>query len=47
VAGRQLNNSGKYDDVRNLTEEELMWIAAGGLEKTEQKSGKGHVSNTE
>jgi hypothetical protein len=40
VADPQLNNSGKYDNRRNLTDEELMWIAAGGLEKKEQKSGK-------
>ena len=47
AGGVQPNYSGKYDDVRNLTNEELMWIAAGGLEKTGQKSGKGYVSNTE
>jgi hypothetical protein len=47
VAGLQSNNSGKYDKVRNLTDEELEWIACAGLEKTEQKSGKGHVSNAE
>jgi hypothetical protein len=34
VARPQPNNSGKYD----LTDEELMRIAAGGLEKTEQES---------
>jgi hypothetical protein len=47
VAGPQLNNSGKYDKVKNLTDEELMWIAAAALEKMEQESGEGHVSNTE
>jgi hypothetical protein len=38
VAGPLPNNSGKYDNVRNLTEEELMRIVAAGLEKTEQES---------
>jgi hypothetical protein len=47
VAGPQPNNSGKYDKVKNLTDEELMWIAAAALDKTEQESGEGHVSNTE
>jgi Family of unknown function (DUF5681) len=47
VAGPQPNNSGKYDP-KHLTDEELMrMIAAAGLEKTEQESGKGHVSNTD
>jgi hypothetical protein len=35
VAGLHPNNSGKYDNVRNLTDEELMRIIAAGLEKTE------------
>jgi hypothetical protein len=34
VAGSQPNNSGKYDDINNLTDEELMRILAAGLEKT-------------
>jgi hypothetical protein len=34
VAGPQPNNSGKYDDLGNLTDEELMRIIAAGLEKT-------------
>jgi Family of unknown function (DUF5681) len=34
VAGPQHNNSGKYDAV-HLTDEELMRIAAAGLEKAE------------
>jgi hypothetical protein len=46
LAGSQPNNSGKYD-VRNFTDEELMMFIAAGLEKSEQESGKGHVSNTE
>jgi hypothetical protein len=33
VAGPQPNNSGKYDDLNNLTDEELMRIAAAGLKK--------------
>ena len=37
-APHQSIDSGKNDDVRNLTDEELMKIAAGGLEKTEQES---------
>ena len=47
VAGPQPNNSGKYDKFKNLTDEELMWIAAAALEKMEQESGEGHVSNTD
>jgi Family of unknown function (DUF5681) len=47
VAGSEPNNPGKYDDVKTLTTEELMRIAAGGLEKAEQEDGKGRVSNTE
>jgi hypothetical protein len=35
VAGLQPNNSGKYDDVNNLTDEELTRIAAVGLKETE------------
>jgi hypothetical protein len=35
VAAPQPNNSGKYDNFRNLTDEELMRIAAAGPEKTE------------
>lgn len=31
----QPNDPAKYDDVMNLTDEELMWIAAGGPNKTE------------
>jgi hypothetical protein len=34
VAGSQPNNSGKYDDINNLTDEELMRILAAGLGKT-------------
>jgi hypothetical protein len=45
--GPQPNNSGKYDDVNNLTDEELMRIVAASLEKTKQESGKGHVSSTD
>ena|ERR1700737_3808701 len=47
VAGPQPNNSGKYDKVETWTDEELMMFIAAGLEKTEQESGKGHVSSTE
>jgi hypothetical protein len=47
VAGPQHNNSGKYVDVNNLTDEELIRIAAAHPEKTEQESGKEHVSNTD
>jgi hypothetical protein len=35
MAGSQPNNSAKYDDVNNLTDEELMRIIAAGLGKTE------------
>jgi hypothetical protein len=40
VGGPQPNNSGKYDDVRNLTDEELMRMLAKALKETEQESGK-------
>jgi hypothetical protein len=33
AAGTQPNNSGKYDDIMNLTDEELMSIAAKALKK--------------
>ena len=38
LAASQPSNPGNYDDVRYLTTEELMRIAAAGLEKTEQES---------
>jgi hypothetical protein len=47
VPGSQPNHSGQRNDFKNLTDEELMWIAAGGREKKEQENGEGHVSNTE
>jgi hypothetical protein len=47
LAGPQPSNSGKYDKVKNWTDEELVMFIAAGLEKSEQESGKGHVSNTE
>jgi hypothetical protein len=47
VAGSETNNPGKHDDVKNLTTEESMRFAAGGLEKAEQEDEKGSVSNTE
>jgi Family of unknown function (DUF5681) len=34
MAGLQPHNSGKYENFRHLTDGELTWIAAGGLEKT-------------
>jgi Family of unknown function (DUF5681) len=37
-ATQQSSDSGKNDDIRNLTDEELMRIAAGGLKKTEEES---------
>jgi hypothetical protein len=40
AAGPQPNNSEKYDDVRNLTDEELTRLILAGLEKTEPESGK-------
>jgi Family of unknown function (DUF5681) len=36
LAGPQPNNSGKYDDVRNLTDEGLEKILADSLEKAEK-----------
>jgi hypothetical protein len=39
VVGLQTSNAGKNDKVKDLTREELMWIAATGLKKT-KKSGK-------
>src|SRR5260370_16626757 len=47
VAGPEPYNSGKYDKVKNWTDEELMMFIAASLEKSGQESGKGHVSNTE
>jgi hypothetical protein len=43
----QPNNPGRDKPVENMTDEELEWIIAGGLEKMEQENKKGHVSNTE
>jgi Family of unknown function (DUF5681) len=37
AALQQASESGKYDDVNNLTDEELMWIAAGGDPKKMKK----------
>jgi Family of unknown function (DUF5681) len=34
-AAQQASDSGKYDNFKNLTDEELMRIAAGGREKAE------------
>jgi hypothetical protein len=42
-----LNNSWKPGEVKTLTDEQLMWIAASGPEKPDQKGEKGHVSNVE
>ena len=42
----QSSNSEKDNDVKTLTGEELMRIAAGGLKDTEQEK-KGHISNTD
>ena len=39
VAGSKPDNSGKYDDVKNLTSEELMKIITDGL-KNEKKGAK-------
>lgn len=46
-AAQQPSGSWKYDDAINLTDEQLLRIAAGGLGQKEQESGKGHTSNTE
>ena len=46
VAARpQSNKSGKYDDVKHFTDDELERILADSLEKAEKESGKGHVSS--
>lgn len=37
----------KYNDVNELTYEELMRIAAGGLKEKEQEREKGHISNAD
>jgi hypothetical protein len=37
----QPNHCGQYNDFKNLTDEELIWIAAGGLEKKGTKKWKG------
>jgi hypothetical protein len=34
MGGAQSNNSGKYADINNLTDDELMRIAVAGLKKT-------------
>jgi hypothetical protein len=47
VAGPEPYNSRKYDKVKNWTDEELMMFIAASLEKSEQESGKGHVSSTD
>jgi Family of unknown function (DUF5681) len=39
MVGLQTSDAGKNDKVKDLTDEELEWIAAGGLKKT-KKSGK-------
>jgi hypothetical protein len=36
MGGAQPNNSRKYDDVRNLTDEELMRIIAADIKKTKK-----------
>jgi Family of unknown function (DUF5681) len=37
VVGLQTNNAGKNDKANDFTDEELMRIAAGGMEKTKEK----------
>jgi hypothetical protein len=37
----------KYEDPKNLTDEQLMMIIAADLEQKKQESGKGHLSNAE
>jgi hypothetical protein len=39
MVGLQTSDAGKNDKVKDLTNEELEWIAAGGLKKT-KKNGK-------
>ncbi|MBB5337828.1 DUF5681 domain-containing protein [Tunturiibacter gelidoferens] len=47
MAGPQASDPDRYNDVRNLTDEELMMIIAADLEQKKQESGKGHLSNSE
>jgi ADP-ribosylglycohydrolase len=42
----QSSNTEK-DDVKELTREELMRIAAAGLKREEEETKKGHISNTD
>lgn len=43
-AGSQPSDSWKEDDAINLTDEQLLWVARGGLEKMKQKGKKRHAS---
>jgi hypothetical protein len=45
VAGSQPSDSGRYKDIKDYTEEELIKIIADEMEKA--KSGEGHGSNKE
>jgi Family of unknown function (DUF5681) len=47
VEGPEPNNSGKYDDAKYLTDEELLSIISAGQKTAKQENGKGHVSNTD
>jgi hypothetical protein len=46
VAGPQPNHSGKDDDPRNLTDEQLEWLIFNSLQGTEWERKKGHISST-
>jgi Family of unknown function (DUF5681) len=47
AAGSQPDNSWKHRDVKDMSDEELLWIASGGSQKTKRESEKEHVSNKE
>jgi len=44
---QQSSDSGKYDNVKNLTDEQLWMLVHADLEQRKQESGKGHLSNSE
>ena len=47
VTDTRPSDSQRYNDVKYLSDEELMRIIADGLEKKDQGGGKGGVSDTE
>jgi Family of unknown function (DUF5681) len=46
-AAQQASDSGKYDDLHSLTDEELMRIIVDGQKDEEKKTKKGHISNAD